>query len=40
MNIDLMSHPLNWITLAIWVIFVGLAIHFLSPLLPQTYDKD
>lgn len=38
LNLKLLSQPLNWATLAVWIILAGFAIHHLDPHLPST-DK-
>lgn len=34
-NPGLLAHPLNWITLFLWLAFIGVVIHAFHPHLPE-----
>lgn len=38
-NIKMMAHPLNWITLLIWLTFLGVVIYMVDPYLPTPHPK-
>jgi hypothetical protein len=39
-NVGLIAHPLNWITLAVWLFFLGAIVHSAHTRLMEDYDNS
>jgi hypothetical protein len=39
-NLGLMAHPLNWITMLVWLVIIGFTIHMFHPALMGNYKDD
>lgn len=39
-NTGLLFHPLNWLTLMVWLVFLGLMIHIFDPHLQPAYANN